>query len=321
MNHLHDTTARLRRLDLNLLVIFDALITERSVSNAAIRLALTQSAVSHALRRLRHTFADDLFIRVGGGLMPTARAIEVAEPIRQALNQIEQTVTCKPVFLPEKEERCFNLRITDYVSSWLLGLLCPVLRRRSPGISLNVVPFSGRERDDDVVGDEIHIRFAAPHGIGHPLSSRRLIREQFVVVMSKNRAKSARPLSVDRYASLPHVKVAGTIGTNMIDDALARRGLKRNIVFHVPSWNDAYRIVQQSDLIMTIPSQLASDHRFGKNRNIVMLPCPLDEIAFEIDLVWHSRYDADPGHAWLRDLITEQFAEPAPSRSRMLRAR
>jgi DNA-binding transcriptional LysR family regulator len=296
---------RLRTVDLNLLVMLEALVAERSVSNAARRLGLTQSAVSHALRRLRTTFKDELFIRSPNGMEPTPRAIEIADVTRTALEQIELTIDKSATFDSATAERSFNLRISEYVSSHLLQRLCPKLREQAPGIRINAAHFTGDPREDEIVGDELHIRLGTPAGRGGREGGLRMLEERFVVLMNKNNPARPKKMTLPLYASLSHVKVAATIGTNVIDEALKVRGLHRNIVFNVPSWRDARHIVGSTDLVAAIPARWAIDK--DSSRRCVTFPFPLDDVTFAIDLKWNPRFDRDPGQEWLRSLIARQF--------------
>jgi DNA-binding transcriptional LysR family regulator len=311
---------RLRNIDLNLLVIFEALHAERSVSNAAQRVGLTQSAVSHALRRLRATFGDDLFVRGKAGLEPTPRAAEAADAIHAALELIERTVGQSSPFDPATAGRSFSLRVSEYVSSHLLQHLCPFLRREAPGVQLRATHFTGGLRDDEIVGDEIHVSLASKARGRTRCSRLRVVSETFVVVMSRANPAASKPLTLARYAALSHVKVAGTIGTNMIDDALARLGLERRVVFQVPNWRDAHHIVGVSDLVAAMPARWATESDalwHGANGPgpasalYHTAPLPLDGVVFAIDLLWQPRYDGDAGHAWLRAAIAEQFRTSA----------
>lgn len=296
---------RLRTIDLNLLLMLEALVAERNVSNAARRLGLTQSAVSHALKRLRATFQDDLFIRSPGGMEPTPRALEIAEAARAALEQIEIAIDKSATFDPATAVRSFNLRISEYVSSFLLQRLCQTLRDQAPGIRINAAHFTGAAREDEIVGDDIHIRLGESRSPMDRNSHLRLLEERFVVLMNKKNPARKRKMTLPFYASLLHVKVAGTIGTNIIDDALRARGLQRKIIFNVPSWRDARHIVGHTDLVAVIPARWAVDRE--SSRRCSTAPFPLDDVIFAIDLVWHPRFSRDPGQMWLRSAIAAQF--------------
>jgi DNA-binding transcriptional LysR family regulator len=296
---------RPRSLDLNLLVMLETLVSERSVSGAALRLGLTQSAVSHALRRLRETFNDELFVRSAKGMEPTPRAIEMADATRSAIEKIGAAIDRSATFDPATAVRSFNLRISEYVSSHLLQRLCPVLRKLAPGIQISAAHFTGGPREDEIVGDEIHVRLGSSPRQPEQDNRLRVLQEHFVVLMAKSNPARARKMTLSLYASLPHVKVAGTIGTNVIDDALKVRGLRRNIVYQVPSWRDARHIVGATDLVAAIPARWGLDR--DSARRCAISPFPLNDVTFAIDLEWHSRFSRDPAHAWLRSLIAEQF--------------
>jgi DNA-binding transcriptional LysR family regulator len=299
---------RPRSLDLNLLVMLEALVAERSVSGAALRLGLTQSAVSHALRRLRDNFNDELFIRSSRGMEPTQRAIEIAGATRVAIENIGAVIDQSKVFDPGTATRSFRLRVSEYVSSHLLQRLCPVLRKLAPGVHVSAAHFTGEPHTDELVGDEIHIRLGgSPRQAGRD-NRLRVVEERFVVLMGKNNPLRMKKMTLPLYASMSHVKVAGTIGTNVIDDALKVRGLRREIVFQVPSWRDARHIVATTDLVAAIPARWALDRE--SSRRCVALPFPLNDVTFAIDLEWHSRFSSDPAHAWMRSLISEQFRQP-----------
>jgi DNA-binding transcriptional LysR family regulator len=301
------TDMRPRSLDLNLLAMLEALVAERSVSGAAVRLGLTQSAVSHALRRLRATFNDELFVRSSKGMEPTLRAIEIADATRSALENIGIAIDRSATFDPATAARSFNLRISEYVSGHLLQRLCPALRKLAPGIRINAAHFTGEPREDDIIGDEIHVRLGRSSRQPRQDNRLRVLEEQFVVLMSRKNPARVRKMTLPFYASLTHVKVAGTIGTNVIDEALKIRGLRREIAYQVPSWRDARHIVGATDLVAAIPARWALDRDSARRCSVA--PFPLHDVTFAIDLEWHSRSNRDPAHAWLRSLIAEQFQQ------------
>jgi DNA-binding transcriptional LysR family regulator len=300
----------LRTIDLNLLVILDTLITERSVSRAAQRLGLTQSAVSHALRRLRVLFGDDLLIRRGSGMELTWRAAHLSKELRVALGVIEAMVNEDVAFDPATSDRVFRLRVSDYVLGFLLGRLCRVLRTEAPGVRLDVNHFG--DDGDEVIGDEIHVRLGSEAGVTSRYRRVRVFEDSFVVVMSRHHPAATLPMTLDLYVQLLHLKVAASaIGTNFIDDALARRGLSRDIAMRVPSWLDVRAIIETTDLVAALPRRWTETSAF--TQSCVTSPLPLDEVELSIDVVWHPRHDDDPGHAWLRAAIVRTMQEDGPS--------
>jgi DNA-binding transcriptional LysR family regulator len=293
----------LRSVDLNLLVTFEAVLTERSVSAAAERLGLTQSAVSHALRRLRGVFHDQLLVRGPAGMEPTPRALEIAEVVTEALGQIEQVISQQRGFDPGRSERTFTMRVSEYVAPFLLPTLCSWLRRQAPRVTLTVARFSEHDVDGRIQPNEVHVRMASPDPLPAGCTGVRLLEDEFVVLMSRKHPEAGKPMTLAHYLRLPHVKVAATaLGTNMIDDALARRGLRRNVVLTVPSWFEMRGVIANTDLVAAMPGQWAHDRTFSEG--CLWQKLPLDEVTFAVDMRWRTRDARDPGRLWLCELIT-----------------
>ncbi len=296
----------LRSVDLNLLVIFDTLIAERSVSRTAAGLGLTQSAVSHALRRLRSLLDDELMVRSGGRMQPTATALRIAAALRPALSQIDEVLNEKRSFDLRTTTRSFVLRVSEYVAPSVLAPLCTVLRTEAPGLKLTVMPFDRTTQDGMIEPGEIHLRLRREDRTLARPSSMLLFEDDFVVLMAETHPGAQHALTLDRYVSLPHLKVAAdAVGTNMIDDALARLGLARNIVLTVPSWFEMRRVIAGTDLIAVVPRHWAGNAAFSAG--CVDRDLPLRDVALSVELVWHPRDTSDMGHIWLRALIARQF--------------
>jgi DNA-binding transcriptional LysR family regulator len=301
----------LRSVDLNLLVTFEAVLTERSVSAAAERLGVTQSAVSHALRRLRAVFHDQLLIRGPAGMEPTARALQIAEVVSEALGRIEQVISEQQSFDPHSSERSFTVRVSEYVAPFLLPTLCSRLRGQAPRVRLSAARFSSHDADGRIEPNEVHVRMASPDPIPVGCTGVRLLEDEFVVLMSREHPEAGQPMTLARYLGLPHVKVAATaLGTNMIDDALARRGLRRNVVLSVPSWFEMRGVIANTDLVAAMPARWAEDPAFSGGCR--WQPLPLDEVTFAVDLRWRTRDARDPGQRWLRELISQALTADTP---------
>jgi DNA-binding transcriptional LysR family regulator len=300
----------LRSIDLNLLVTFEAVLAERSVSAAAERLGLTQSAVSHALRRLRTTFGDQLLVRTSDGMEPTPRALQIAAVVSEALGQISQVIDEQKGFDPQVSERSFTLRVSEYVAPFLLPTLCSRLRREAPRLTLRVAHFDPREAEGRIGPDEIHVRTASLAPPAAASVGRRLLEDEFIVLMSRTHPQAGRPMTLERYLELPHMKVAAAaLGTNMIDDALGIRGLRRNVVLTVPSWFEMRGVIAGTDLVAAMPRRWAGDPAFSEG--CVWQHLPLEEVVFAVDLRWRVRDARDPGHRWLRELIARAMVPAA----------
>ena len=293
----------LRQTDLNLLTILEVLVERQSVSDAADRLGLSQSAASHALQRLRRLLNDEVLVRRGGSMHPTPAALHLMEAVRPALAQIAAALNAKGPFDPGTSTRNFVLRTSEYVAPTLLTPLCEFLRRTAPGVRLAVLPIGTRQQHAIEPG-EIHLRAERGRRTTVRPTSRTLFEDEFTVIMAAEHPAARAPLTLERYVSLPHLKVtADAVGTNMIDDALSQLDLRRNIVMSVPSWFEMRRVVLGTDLIAVVPRHWLEDPAFAAGCAVRKLPLP--GIALVVELIWHPRDAGDGGVAWLCDAITQ----------------
>nr|WP_315236404.1 LysR family transcriptional regulator [uncultured Albidiferax sp.] len=307
------TSVDLRNIDLNLLVIFEALVEERSVTKAAARLNLTPSAVSHALRRLREQFKDPLLLRTADGMLPTPEAVRLATRFRKAFSEIESAIEVAGAFDPATARRSFLLRVSDYVGVLLLPRLCTQLRSVAPGISLVVQSFDMRQPSDRVEYEGVEIRLSVSRGNSVLSASRRILEDRWMVLMRSDHPAAAAPLTLEKYLEWGHLKVSG-VGSSIIDELLAEKGLARRVMVQVPTWQGMVPVIESTDLIAAMPAHWMDSVLSGSN--CVAFPLPLPELALSIDAVWHPRNDHDPGHRWFRDLIHEIFLE-ASQKSRL----
>lgn len=295
----------LRNFDLNLLVIFRAIMKRGSIAGAAEEIGLSPSAVSHALARLRVTLNDELFFRTSTGVEPTERARELNADIERGLGFIETAVSRQHQFVPAEARRVFTIQVADYVSGFLLPRLVQRLQVEAPGVSIDILPFS---ISADSVWDRVDMQVRLTPGRLQPemVRSKRLVADEVMVLMRKDHPKAGEPMTAELYAGLPHVKLSqSATGTTVIEDALAARGLRRALPMTVASWFDIPDIVANSDLIAIAPRRLLSlDPRL---RDLRTAPLPLEEVVFSFDLCWDLRTEREPGQKWLRGVISDIF--------------
>lgn len=303
----------LRNFDLNLLVVFQAIMETRSVGAAADRVGMSPSAASHALARLRAMFCDELFRRSPAGLEPTTRAVDLYGEIKAGLHHISGAIASQADFIPAEAERKFTVQIADFVSGMVLPSLAKRLQAEAPSVSLDIVPFTQGDSTLSLDAD-IQIRFAPGRIQSAVGQTQQLFSDRFVVIMRPGHPLAGQPMDVALYISLNHVKLSSSAtGTNVVDDALARRGLKRRIVLTVPSWFDLPSIIENTDLIAIVPSKwMAADARVAR---LVYAPLPLDDVSFSVHALWDVRHEHDPGQRWFRGLISQIFAEMRAGRS------
>jgi DNA-binding transcriptional LysR family regulator len=300
------TERNLRAVDLNLLVVFDALMTERSVTRAAERNGLSQPAVSKALNRLRHLFADPLFVRRDRAMEPTDRAILLAGPIHAALRDISRTLTSS-AFDPMQAMGRVQIASIDVYHTPLISELVRRLRAQAPGLDLHVHALDSSRVRDHLATGEVALAFSPLDVRTNGFHSLPLWTDHLVTLTSKR--SGLKSLTPEAFAAAPHVVDAGHVHikddgtvTSVIDALLGARGLRRHIALVLPTAAGLPYMVASTDLIATLPSKIARG--LGEHSEVNQIPCP-----FEVDvtphMIWHSTTNGDPLLNWVRQIVSE----------------
>ncbi|WEX09153.1 LysR family transcriptional regulator [Chelativorans sp. AA-79] len=296
----------LRNADLNLLVVLDALLDERSVTRAATRLGMSQPAASRALARLRVLFSDALLVDGPGGYLLTARAEEMRPLLRNTLAGISELLAGR-AFDPMQAGGSVRLLMLDLEAAVLGPRLIASFAEQAPAIDLEMVPPGLRPieaLEADAVDALIGVVDEAPAGI----RKRKLYQDHFVTLMRAEHPAAGRKLTLERFLELDHVVVSVTgIGRAWVDEILARLGRQRRVKVRVPSFFAAVEIAARSDLVMTLPSSLA--RTTADMRRFVMAQPPLDLGSVVMSLAWHARHQDAPKHVWLRRTIVAAVAD------------
>ncbi len=291
-------------VDLNLLVVLDALLAEKHVTRAAARIGLSQSAASHALARLRDLLDDPLLVRgPQGGLVPTARAEALEPALRRALDGLRDVLRGAPSFDPATARRSFRIGAGDYTELVLLPELVARLARDAPGVDLWIVPLP-EDPAAALAAGELDLAIGVWTGSSWPAGfyQRALFDEDFRCVLRKGHPATRQKLTLVRYCELDHLLVAprGTPGSR-VDDILASLGRTRRVVVRVPHFLIAPHVIAASDLVVTIATGLA--RIYAEPLGLALLPTPFDMPGFTVSMAWHERAHADPGHKWLREQL------------------
>jgi DNA-binding transcriptional LysR family regulator len=292
----------LAKADLNLLVTLDALLGEKSVTRAASRLGVTQSAMSHALNRLRAQFDDPLLVRRGGTMVPTPLAERLVEPLAGTLGELERLFASRSQFDPATDARRFSILASDYAAIVILPGLMRRLRRVAPAVDLLV---RSRRRPERSLAEEDFDLMIGPVRAELPsLYRQRLLVDRLVCVARRGHPALAGGLTLERYLEAQHVLVSprGLRG-GFVDDELARRGLERRVALEVPHFVVAPMVIADSDMLLTIPERLAD--RVGRFVALDVAPVPLDVPDIEFAQLWHERNKDDAANIWLRGLVLE----------------
>lgn len=297
-----------KRLDLNLLVTLEVLLTEQNVSRAARRLHLSQPAVSAQLARLRQLLDDPLLLPAPRGMRPTERAQALLAPLRQSLDAVRATVQQARDFDPRTAQLDVAIACTDYLQRALLLPLLPHLRALAPGVRLamyNLKP--GDTLQQQMEQGVVDIALMQPVDAPASLRCRPLYEEHYVLVGRKGHRKLTRALGVAQFAALEQVVVSVEGGrfATPVDAQLAALGLSRRVAVSAASFSVVPEIVAHSDLVALLPSRL-----LGTCPNALkVVPCPLPVPPFTVAMLWHERSHTHPGQRWLRDFIVRQVGD------------
>lgn len=287
-------------LDLNLLRLLDALLNEGSVSRAAERVGLSQSAASHALQRLREHLQDPLLVRAARGMVLTQRARDMREPLRRALAELARAVS-PPSFSPAAERRVFQVIAADYAQCILIPPLLARLGQEAPGVGLMILPFTDAiERD--LAEERGELALVVQYEDQPGLRVQAVLRERFVCAVRRDHPRADEAATLDGYLSLKHVRVAprGRQGS-LVDTLLDSSGRSRQIRISVPSFLAAPYLVASTDLVATLPERLALQLAQWLPLRLFEPPLPLP--GFALSMLWNERLENDPSHRWLRELI------------------
>jgi len=313
MNTIHDA-ANLHQIDVNLLVALDALAHERSVTRAAKRAGVSQSAMSHTLRRLRELFDDPLLVRGRGGMVLTPRAEALAMPLRSGLVSLARTLAQPDPFDPRDARRAFRMVSPDLFDVLVLPALLRRIGEEAPGIDIAVVPMPSSLNDSLETGEvdlSIHpvLLDPKPFDLGmrtdSHLQQRTLFRDSFRCFLRKDHEALAgrQKLSLKSYTELRHILVSpGGEGPGVVDRLLQARNLKRRIALRVPHFSAALAILAESDLVLTAPSSLGE---CPSASTLASHAPPLALPDHAVTMLWNPRFTEDPAHRWLRDLMVQ----------------
>jgi DNA-binding transcriptional LysR family regulator len=302
-----------RKLDLNLLRVFDEVMSERSLTRAAQKLSLTQPAVSNALQRFREAMGDELIKRHGQEMAPTPRALALWPAVREALRQLQE-VMAPSLFVAAEASTTFVLAMADATAAKLMPGLIAVLDRNAPGVSIRVVPLTTRDPrrllDEEPVDLAIgyfpavfaDLTARAQAGQTVAFTQRRLYSGEYVCVMRRDHPFASEPLTLDRYCSARHLLVSFSGRPfGFVDEALASLRRERRIVLTVNQFFTAGKVVTSSDLLTVLPRHFVNVTGFADQ--LVLRELPFAVPTVHVDALWHHRVHRVSAHEWLRETI------------------
>jgi DNA-binding transcriptional LysR family regulator len=295
---------KLRSLDLNLLLVFDAIYGERSISKAAHKLHLSQPTVSNALARLRERLGDPLFERHAQGVRPTLRAKKLAEPIRQALHLLERGLRDDEAFDFANSAREFVIAVEDYGESVILPGFVRWLAEVAPRVRIQIRTDGGAALQEGLREGTVDLALDYFPVNGAGFRSHCVITETLMTLSRREHPLLGERLSLEQYVALSHVVLRAPSNQRpMIDLALAKRGLQRRITVRVPRFISMPLIVQASDMIGTLPRRMAT--LYADHFRLKAFAVPLRVPQFPVYLIWHESLEPDAGHQWFRQSLID----------------
>jgi DNA-binding transcriptional LysR family regulator len=282
--------------DLNLLLIFDAVMQERSVTRAGHRIGLSQPAMSYALNRLRHMLKDQLFIRTPEGMVPTPRAEQLAAPLRRALSDMQLALEPE-AFVPREAKRRFRIAVNNYAAVAVSPALVIAAAAVAPSVSLDLRPSGTLNLVDLIDRGELDLAIGTFDAAGERFHLTPLLEDRFVPTMRNGHPAASRKLTPASFAALKHLEISSSgedIG--FIDAWLAPHGLSCSIAHHAPYLSTA-RILSRSDLVATLSRGIAEAFVQTHGLHIRELPCPSPPLI--LGMLWHRRFENQPAHRWL----------------------
>ena len=295
-------------LDLNLLLVLDALQRTHSVTLAGEQLCISQSGVSNALRRLRDAFGDELFVRTDSGMMATPLAESMAEPIQAALQQIRQTIENRGCFDAANSTRHFRLALSDVGQMSLLPSLLSYFDKYAPNITLETVPLSRHGVAEQMSGGEIDLAIGAARPLGAGFSRHRFRSLRFVCLVSKNHPTIQGSISLEQFLQASFIEYEPTGGSyghfrEHADRLFKEKNIQRKVSVTTAYLSGIESIIASSDRIAVVTEALVTCMDLEKTLQIIGLP--FDVPTFDVTLQWHERINKDPAQAWLHKAIIQ----------------
>jgi DNA-binding transcriptional LysR family regulator len=291
----------LSKVDLNLFIVFDAIYTEANLTRAGQIVGITQPAVSNALARLRETFNDPLFVRTAQGMVPTPMAQNIIGPVRNALSLLRVSVQESRIFTPLQANKTFRISMTDLTEAIILPPLFQRLRRLAPAVVIESFLCKRRETTKELAAGRLDFAVDAPLNTDPQVRHVKLMEDHYVCALRKGHPLNKDKITLDDYLALTHIHISSRRnGLGYVDLALGKMGLQRKIALRSQHYLMASQVLQQTDMVMTVPERFARRH----DLNFVRLPVN-DLPPMETHLYWHESTDQDPANRWMREQIIE----------------
>jgi DNA-binding transcriptional LysR family regulator len=291
------------RRDLNLLVALRVLIEEGSVSCAATRLNLSQSAMSRVLGRLRELLDDPLFTRQGQRLLPTDKALDTNRALGEPLEALRQLLSEKE-FIPQHCHQTFTIATTDYAMQTILPFALPRIYQEAPNVCLNFLPLQHDQLLNQLTVQGADLAICRPTASVEPLQQEVLGRVGVFCMLSATHPLADKEMTLDDYLVYPHAMIAISDGVKALLDQALTGQPERKMVIRAYHLEAALAVIDTMPLILTVPADLA--YLVAEKYGLVIKPLPFTFTPFDYSMIWHPRSEHSPAQEWLRNLLKEE---------------
>lgn len=297
----------MKNQELQLLYIFNAIMTEGSVSRAAERLATTQPAVSNAISRMRQAWNDPLFVRKGREIEPTSYALSLWDRVGHHMYALTNAVS-EMKFDPKTAHRTFRVAVTDTIVEMVWRQLIQLLEREAPGVDVHAVPYTPEGTHDDLREAKVDLAIGVLEQHDHSLRSGWLFDGGYVLAMRADHPLAGRPITMDEFLEARHLLMSMSGNAHgFVDNYLDQKGMSRRIAATVNHFSTVPKVLKETNLIAAIPELVGQDCGFVNGLWVGELPFEVDPTS--LYLIWHARHDRDLGVIWLRESLERLLQE------------
>ena len=302
----------IQNFDLNLLVIFDALMTKRNVTKAAESVYLSQSAMSHALNRLRVLLDDPVLVRTETGMKPTPRALALELPIREVLAKIQFNLYAPEPFDPLTSKKTFVVYSTEYFESVYLPPLVARLEKQAPGVKVTIGILTQEIPESELANGDVDLLVAVDRVSEIPkrMQSELWEKDTLSCLVRKQNPEVGSRISLKQFIKTQHIyhmTLGTTFSYSLLDQWLQNKGLQRQFAVATTGYLSAAMITAETNYLLTVPSRLAQ--KLVKTMNLRLVEPPKNFPEYRLNLIWHPLYERDPTRLWFHNQLTDLVAD------------